>query len=120
MVRVESKQFQRFLLIGFLLRLDIMLGFLRSRLDKEQMLQQQRKAVSGILLWCESQDEVQVTGDTIRAEVGEHMDWVRMMVMCTQKRLILAVYCRPVSQSRFGASYATRARPEAPASRGRR
>ena len=57
--------------------LDIMLGFLRSRLEKQEMLMQQRKAVSGILRWCESQDEVKVTGNTIRAAAGEHLDWVR-------------------------------------------
>ena len=57
--------------------LDIMLGFLRSRLDKQEMMTQQRKAVSGILRWCESQDEVKVTGNTVRASAGEHLDWVR-------------------------------------------
>ena len=57
--------------------LDIMLGFLRSRLDKQEMMMQQRKAVSGILRWCESQDEVKVTGNTARAAAGEHLDWVR-------------------------------------------
>ena len=60
--------------------LDIMLGFLRSRLDKQEMLQQQRKAVSGILHWCESQDEVKVTGNPVRAAAGEHLDWVRVMI----------------------------------------
>ena len=54
-----------------------MLGFLRSRLDKEQMMVQQRKAVRGILRWCESQDEVKVTGNTITAAAGEHLHWVR-------------------------------------------
>ena len=54
-----------------------MLGFLRSRLDKQEMLLQQRKAVSGILRWCESQDEVKVTGNTVQAAAGEHLDWVR-------------------------------------------
>ena len=54
-----------------------MLGFLRSRLDKQEMMTQQRKAVSGILRWCESQDEVKVTGNTVRAAAGEHLDWVR-------------------------------------------
>ena len=54
-----------------------MLGFLRSRLDKEQMMLQQRKAVDGILAWVDSQDEVKVTGNTIRAAAGEHLDWVR-------------------------------------------
>ena len=48
-----------------------MLGFLRSRLDKEQMIVQQRKAVNGILRWRESQDEIKVTGNTIQAVVGE-------------------------------------------------
>ena len=61
--------------------LDIMLGFLRSRLDKQEMLQQQRKVVSGILRWCESQDEVKVTGNTVRAAAGEHLDWVRSMTL---------------------------------------
>ena len=61
--------------------LDIMLGFLRSRLDKEQMMVQQRKAVRGILRWCESQDEVKVTGNTITAAAGEHLDWVRGRLM---------------------------------------
>ena len=61
--------------------LDIMLGFLRSRLDKEQMMVQQRKAVRGILRWCESQDEVKVTGNTITAAAGEHLDWVRKRLM---------------------------------------
>ena len=56
---------------------DIMLGFLRSRLDDEDMLLQQRKAVKGILRWCELQDEVKVTGNTITAAAGEHLDWVR-------------------------------------------
>ena len=55
--------------------LDIMLGFLRSRLDKQEMMLQQRKAVSGILRWCESQDEVKLTGNTVRAAAGEHLDW---------------------------------------------
>ena len=59
--------------------LDIMLGFLRSRLDGQEMMMQQRKAVSGILRWCESQDEVKVTGNTVRAAAGEHLDWVRAM-----------------------------------------
>ena len=54
-----------------------MLGFLRSRLDKQEMMMQQRKAVNGILRWCESQDEVKVTGNTVRAAAGEHLDWVR-------------------------------------------
>ena len=54
-----------------------MLGFLRSRLDKQEMMLQQRKAVSGILRWCESQDEVKVTGNTVWAAAGEHLDWVR-------------------------------------------
>ena len=54
-----------------------MLGFLRSRLDDEDMLLQQRKAVKGILRWCELQDEVKVTGNTITAAAGEHLDWVR-------------------------------------------
>ena len=57
--------------------LDIMLGFLRSRLDKQEMLQQQRKAASCILRGCESQDEVKMTGNTVRAAAGEHLDWVR-------------------------------------------
>ena len=57
--------------------LDIMLGFLRSRLDKQEMLLQQRKTVKGILRWCELQDEVKVTGNTITAAAGEHLDWVR-------------------------------------------
>ena len=61
--------------------LDIMLGFLRSRLDKEQMMVQQRKAVRGILRWCESQDEVKVTGNTITAAAGEHLHWVRGRLM---------------------------------------
>ena len=52
-----------------------MLGFLRSRLDNQEMLLQQRKAVSGILRWCESQDEVKLTGNTVRAAAGEHLDW---------------------------------------------
>ena len=56
-----------------------MLGFLRSRLDGQEMMMQQRKAVSGILRWCESQDEVKVTGNTVRAAAGEHLDWVRAM-----------------------------------------
>ena len=43
---------------------------------KPRMLQQ-RKAVSGILRWCDSQDEVKVTGNTVRAAAGEHLDWVR-------------------------------------------
>ena len=60
--------------------LDIMLGFLRSRLDKQEMMMQQRKAASGILRWCESQDEVKVTGNTVRAAAGEHLDWVRAMI----------------------------------------
>ena len=59
--------------------LDIMLGFLRSRLDKEQMMLQQRKAVDGILAWVDSQDEVKVTGNTHQASAGEHLDWVRTM-----------------------------------------
>ena len=54
-----------------------MLGFLRSRLDKQEMLLQQRKAVKGIIRWCESQDEVKVTGNTLTAATGEHLDWVR-------------------------------------------
>ena len=54
-----------------------MLGFLRSRLGTQEMLLQQRKAVSGVLAWVESQDEVKVTGNTIRAAAGEHLDWVR-------------------------------------------
>ena len=58
-----------------------MLGFLRSRLDKEQMMLQQRKAVNGILRWAESQDEIKVTGTTTHAAVGEHLDWVRGPVM---------------------------------------
>ena len=41
---------------------------------------QQRKAASGILRWCESQDEVKVTGNTVRAAAGEHLDWVRAMI----------------------------------------
>ena len=55
------------------LLLDIMLGFLRSRLDKQEMLQQQRKAVTGVISWCESQEEVKVTGNTLRAQAGEHL-----------------------------------------------
>ena len=54
-----------------------MLGFLRSRLDKQEMQQQQRKAVKGIIRWCDSQDEVKVTGNTLTAATGEHLDWVR-------------------------------------------
>ena len=42
---------------------------------------QQRKAVSGILRWCESQDGVKVTGNAVFAAVGEHLDWVRKMIM---------------------------------------
>ena len=57
--------------------LDIMLGFLRSRLDKQEMMLQQRKAVHGILRWCELQEEVKVTGTTLQAAAGEHLDWVR-------------------------------------------
>ena len=64
-------------LIALCALVDIMLGFLRSRLDKEQMMVQQRKAVNGILRWCESQNEIKVTGNTIQAVVGEHLDWVR-------------------------------------------
>ena len=60
--------------------IDIMLGFLRSRLEKQEMMLQQRKAVSGILRWCESQDEVKVTGNTVRAATGEHLHWVRAMI----------------------------------------
>ena len=56
-----------------------MLGFLRSRLDKQEMLMQQHKAVGGILHWCEAQDEVKMTGNTVRAATGEHLDWVRAM-----------------------------------------
>ena len=63
--------------------LDIMLGFLRSRLDKQEMMMQQRKAVNGILRWCESQDEVKVTGNTVRAAAGEHLDWVRAILSVT-------------------------------------
>ena len=59
-----------------------MLGFLRSRLDKQEMMMQQRKAVSGILYWCESQDEVKVTGNTVQAAAGEHLDWVRSSITC--------------------------------------
>ena len=56
--------------------IDIMLGFLRSRLDMQEMMLQQRKAVNGILVWCKSQGEVKVTGNTAQAKAGEHLDWV--------------------------------------------
>ena len=62
------------------LLVDIMLGFLRSRLDKQEMILQQRKAVTGILRWAESQDELKVTGNTAQAAAGEHLDWVRAML----------------------------------------
>ena len=63
--------------------LDIMLGFLRSRLDKQEMMLQQRKAVNGILRWGESQDEIKVTGNTLQAAAGEHLDWVRAVFINT-------------------------------------
>ena len=58
-----------------------MLGFLRSRLGTQEMLLQQRKAVSGVLAWVESQDEVKVTGNTMQAAAGEHLDWVRAITL---------------------------------------
>ena len=54
-------------------------GFLRSRLDKQEMLQQQRKAVNGVIHWCEAQDEVKVTGNTVQAAAGEHLHWCEWM-----------------------------------------
>ena len=59
-----------------------MLGFLRSRLSEQEMLAQQRKAVSGIIRWCDLQDAgVKVTGNTVQAAAGEHLDWVRAMIL---------------------------------------
>ena len=52
-----------------------MLGFLRSRLDKETMLTQQRRAVKGILSWVNQQTEIKVTGNTNQAAAGEHLHW---------------------------------------------
>eukprot|EP00935_MAST-01C_sp_MAST-1C-sp1_P000185 g185.t1 len=54
---------------------DIMLGFLRARLDKKTMLTQQRRAVRGVLRWCEGQETVKVTGRSNKAASGEHLDW---------------------------------------------
>ena len=104
--------------------LDIMLGFLRSRLDKQEMMMQQRKAVSGILRWCESQDEVKVTGNTVQAAAGEHLDWVRVwarMACCARRapaHLTVPLHfacCRAVPQSRSPTSHAARARSGASA-----
>eukprot|EP00935_MAST-01C_sp_MAST-1C-sp1_P000302 g302.t1 len=56
---------------------DAMLETVIARAGYKDLLQnlQQRKAVSGILRWCESQDEVKVTGNTAQAAAGEHLDW---------------------------------------------
>ena len=71
-----------------------MLGFLRSRLDEEQMLMQQRKAVNGILRWVDSQDEeVKVTGSTSQAQTGEHLDWVRIAMNCRANKHKLLTDC---------------------------
>ena len=87
-----------------------MLGFLRSRLDKQEMMMQQRKAVSGILRWCESQDEVKVTGNTVRAAAGEHLDWVRAMIVSALFAfLTFTAFCCAVPQSRSRTSHAARA-----------